>query len=160
MTDKQRFTPAQAVYMAIRMEQRAVHLYERAMLVFALGSLQPVMEDLLREERAHLKGFERLAKLEGEVSPEDALLLDGEAAGLVFAGGLSGAVREGAFDSPLSLLQYAADEEERAASRYTAFAQIATGDTRETFLLIAHQERRHLERLLGQIFLMTEGADA
>ena len=33
---------------------------------------------------------------------------------MLFTGGLTGAVREGAFDSPLSLLIYAADEEERA----------------------------------------------
>ena len=158
--DNRRLSPAQAVYVAMRMEQRAVKLYERALLVFAQGRMKTVLEDLLNEERAHLRGFERLSRLEGEVSGEDALLLDAEAAGLLFTGGLTGATREGAFDSPLSLLRYAADEEERAAERYTGFAEAASGDTRETFLLIARQERRHLERLLGQIFLLTEGKDA
>ena len=159
MTPPRKLSPAQAVYVAMRMEQRAVQLYERALLVFAQGRMKAVLEDLLREERAHLQGFERLARLEGEVSAQDALLLDGEAAQVLFSGGLTGATREGAFDSPLSLLRYAADEEERAAQRYTAFAQDASGDTRETFLLIARQERRHLERLLGQIYLLTEERD-
>ena len=83
--DNRRLSPAQAVYVAMRMEQRAVKLYERALLVFAQGRMKTVLEDLLNEERAHLRGFERLSRLEGEVSGEDALLLDAEAAGLLAA---------------------------------------------------------------------------
>lgn len=160
MADRLNLSPAQAVYVAARMEKRAVNLYERALLVFAQGRMKTVMEELLRDEQAHLLGFERLQAMEGGVSPEVALLLDGEAGRTLFAGGLTGAVREGAFDSPLSLLRYAADEEERAAQIYTDFADAAHGDTRETFLLIARQERRHLERLLGQIFLLEEEMNA
>ena len=160
MVDKLKLTSAQAVYVAARMEQRAVTLYERALMVFAQGDMKQVIEDLLQEERAHLDTFLRLQKLEGEIAPEDALILDGEAENVLFTGGLTGAVREGAFDSPLSLLIYAADEEERAMAFYRAHAQNAQGDTRETFLLIARQEQRHFERLQQQISQLQEDMDA
>lgn len=160
MADKLVMGPAQAVYMAASMERRAVRLYERAALVFSQGRLRQVMDDLLMEERSHLQGFERLQRLEGAVSPEDAQLLDQRAAGTLFEGGLTGAVREGAFDSAVSLLRFAADEEERAAATYERFAEGTHGQTRETFLLIARQERRHLERLLGQLYLLEETGDA
>jgi rubrerythrin len=160
MSDIQNLSSAQAVYVAARMEQRAVALYERALMVFAQGRMKDVLQDLLKEEQAHLRGFQRLQEHEGPVGSEDGLLLDALAGEALFTGGLTGAVREGAFDSPLSLLRYAADEEERAAARYRQFAEKATGETKETFLLIARQEQRHLERLLGQIFLMEESLDA
>lgn len=160
MSDTRTLSPAQAVYIASRMEQRAVKLYERALLVFAQGRMREVIEELLHDERAHLDGFLKLQEMEGQVSAEDAMLLDQEAGKLLFSGGLTGAVREGAFDSPLSLLKYAADEEQRAADNYTRYADIAKGDTKETFLIIARQEQRHLERLLGQIYLQEEALDA
>lgn len=157
MPDKLNLSSAQAVYLATRMEQRAVELYQRALMVFAPGEeMKQVLTELLKEEQAHLDSFQRLQLLEGEVPAEDRLLLDGEAQGVLFSGGLTGAVREGAFDSPLSLLRYAADEEERAVSRYHAYANTAHGNTRETFLLIARQEQRHLDRLNTQIARLQE----
>jgi len=161
MPDNLNLTSAQAVYVATRMEQRAVALYERALMVFAPGEeMKAVLSSLLREEQAHLDSFLRLQLLEGEVTEEDKLLLDGEAQSVLFSGGLAGAVREGAFDSPLSLLHYAADEEERAVARYHAYANNAHGNTRETFLLIARQEQRHLDRINTQIARLQEEADA
>ena len=156
MTQKHNLTPAQAVYIATQMEQRAVSLYERALLVFAQGKMKQVLQELLEDERSHLSGFERLQQMEGTVAPEDALALDSEAGGILFSDGITGAVREGAFDSPISLLHFAADEEERAAQRYHGFAEATFGETRETFLLISWQEQRHLERLKTQISLLEE----
>ena len=160
MPDRLNLTSAQAVYVATRMEQRAVELYERALLVFAPGEeMKQVLAELLHEERAHLDSFLRLQQLEGEVNEEDKLLLDGEAQTVLFAGGLTGAVREGAFDSPLSLLLYAADDDWRAVAIYHAYANNAHGSTRETFLLIARQEQRHLDRLNAQIARLQEDAN-
>ena len=157
MPDNLNLTSAQAVYVATRMEQRAVALYERALMVFAPGEeMKAVLSSLLREEQAHLDSFLRLQLLEGEVTEEDKLLLDGEAQSVLFSGGLAGAVREGAFDSPLSLLRYAADEEERAAERYGEFAASATGGAREAFLRIQRQEREHLKALLARPEALSE----
>ena len=156
MTHKRNLTPAEAVFVAAQMEQRAVSLYKRALLVFAQGKMKQVLQELLEDERSHLSGFERLQQMEGTVDPENALLLDSEAGRILFSGGLTGAVREGAFDSPFSLLRFAADEEESAAQRYLGFAETTQGETRETFLLIARQEQRHLERLKSQISQLEE----
>ena len=152
MSGKFEFSAGEALYIALRMEERAISLYERALLVFSLGELKQVMMDLLREEKEHRDSFRRLMDSdEGQPGPERTLLLDDEAGKALFTSGLTGAVREGAFDSGLSLLQYAADEEERAAKRYREFALLARGEARETFLMIAEQEALHLESLTAQI---------
>ena len=62
--------------------------------------------------------------------------------------------------SPAQAVYVAARMEKRAAQIYTDFAAASHGETKETFLLIARQERRHLERLLGQIFLLEEEMNA
>ena len=146
-----KFSAGEALYIAVRMEERAISLYERALLVFSLGELKQVITDLLGDEKQHRDSFKRLMGQEGQPGPERTLLLDDEAGKTLFSGGLTGAVREGAFDSGLSLLQYAADEEESAAKRYRDFALMAQGEARETFLMIAEQEALHLERLASQI---------
>lgn len=160
MSDRSNLTPAGALYIASRMEQRAIRLYERAQMVFSQGPMKKALEDILQDERVHLSAFQELLEKEEPVSAEDALLLDAEADSVLFQGGLTGAVREGAFDSLQSLLTFAADEEEAAARRYTDFAAKAQGRTKETFLDIASQERRHLERLKEQISLLKEERDA
>ncbi len=159
MSDKLNLTPAMALYVAVRMEQRAISLYERAQLVFSQGRMKKALEEILHDERAHLSTFLELLAKEGEIPSEDALLLDTAAGSVLFPGGLTGAVREGAFDSAKSLMRYAADEEQNAAKRYLLFADRAEGRARDTFLDIASQEQRHLERLLGQIFLLEEELD-
>lgn len=159
MSDKLNLTPAQALYVAVRMEQRAIKLYERAQMVFSQGRMKQALEEILHDERVHLETFQGLLDKAGDINTEDALLLDTEAGTVLFAGGLTGAVREGAFDSAKSLMQYAADEEEQAAKRYNFYAERTEGAAKETFLDIARQEQRHLERLLGQIFLLEEELD-
>lgn len=160
MPDRSNLTPAGALYIASGMEQRAIRLYERALLVFSQSSLKKALEDILQDERVHLSAFQELLEKEEPVSAEEALILDAEAGAVLFQGGLTGAVREGAFDSLRSLLTFAADEEEAAARRYTDYAARAQGRTKDTFLDIAAQERRHLERLKEQIPLLEEERDA
>ncbi len=159
MGKKLNLSAAEALYLAERMEARAIQLYERARIVFSLGALGILLSDLAREERGHQAEFLLLLQKEAPVSPERAMLLDAHAGDMLFEGGLTGAVREGAFDSPLSLLNWAADEEERAAARYTEFAQAAGEEAREAFLHIASQERIHLKRLKDQIGLLIGSAD-
>lgn len=154
-----RLTPGEALYLAIQMEQNAISLYERGLMVFAQGAMKPVLRELLEEERAHKAGFERLLATQPAVSPERRQALDEEAGGLLFEGGLSGAVREGAFDSVFSLLRFAAHEEERAAARYHQLAKQNEGAVREAFLLIAQQEEIHLACLLEKARQEAEAAD-
>ena len=159
MGDQLDLSAAEALYLAVRMEARAVLLYERAGIVFGIGGLKAVLSELAREERAHQEDFLRLLQEEAPVAPERAMLLDAHSGDLLFEGGLTGAVREGAFDSAASLLRWAADEEERAMSRYSEFALLAKGEAREAFLHIAAQEEIHLKRLNEQLLLLSGGAD-
>ena len=160
MEDMLNLSAAEALYLAWRMEARSVSLYERAGLVFGKLGLKPLLDDLAAEEQRHLKDFMRLLQEEEPVAPERALLLDAAAGDLLYRGGLTGAVREGAFDHPMSLLTWAADEEEQAARRYAGFARTARGEAREAFLFIAAQEETHLERLRAQIALLGRERDA
>ena len=150
---------AEALFLAVQMEQRAISMYERALLVFRTGGLPGVMEALLSDERAHRETFERMLQMEAPVSPERQQLLGAAAGDLLFEGGLVGAVREGAFDSAGSLIAYAADEEERAAERYLSFSSLAAGHAKDTFLDIAAQERMHRERLLMRLDALRERED-
>jgi rubrerythrin len=151
MSGNLKFSAEEALYIALRMEERAISMYERALLVFSLGELKQVITGLLGEEKEHWDSFRQLMGREAQPGPERMLLLDDEAGKTLFSGGLTGAVREGAFDSGLSLLQYAADEEEHATKRYRDFALLAQGEARKAFLTIAEQEEQHLERLQAQI---------
>lgn len=160
MGEKLNLSPAEALYLAYRMEARAVSLYDRAKMVFGGFGLEGLLDDLMREEQAHLRDFMRLLKEEEPVAPERAMLLDAAAGDLLYQGGLTGAVREGAFDSPGSLLRWAADEEELAVKRYRDFAGQAGGAARETFLFIAGQEETHLQRLNAQAGLLRAEKDA
>ena len=151
MDMQNRFSQDESLLIATRMESRAIALYEQASLVFALGELKPVLHELLEAEKEHLQIFNRLLKQENPVPPARLRALDEEAGASLFGEGLEGAVHEGAFDSAVSLLMYAADEEERSAGRYRAFAENAQGEARKAFLFIAHQEDAHLRRLQGEV---------
>lgn len=144
-------SPGEALYLASRMEQKAISLYKRALLVFAQGEMRPVIDQLIAEEEAHKAGFDRLLASQPEVDALRKQDLECQAGSLLFEGGLTGAVREGAFDSALSLLRFAADEEERAAARYHQLAKENQGEVREAFLLIAQQEEIHLAMLLHRV---------
>ncbi len=159
MGEKLNLSAAEALYLAVRMEARAVLLYERARIVFGIIGLESVLSELAREERGHQADFLRLLNQEEPVAPERAMLLDAHAGDMLFEEGLTGAVREGAFDSAASLLRWAADEEERAMKRYSEFALLAKGEAREAFLHIAGQEEVHFKRLHEQLRLLCGGAD-
>lgn len=156
MNDKMKLTPQEALYIACQMEKRAISLYERASLVFSALGFKEILRDLLLDEQAHLTGFTALMQGGEEIGGERALLLDQLAGGVLFEGGLSGAVREGAFDSAASLLRYAADEEEAAAERYQAFAKISSGQTAATFKRVALSELSHLRKLLDRLDQLTQ----
>lgn len=159
MSSQLNLSVAEALFLAVQMEQRAISMYERALLVFRIGNLPDILEMLLFDERAHREMFERMLQHEVPVNPERQQLLSAATGDLLFEGGLVGAVREGAFDSAVSLLSYAADEEERAAARYRQFAEIAAGQVKDTFLDIALQEQTHRERLLERLRAQRERAD-
>lgn len=136
----------EALYIAVEMERRAISFYERADMVFSDSKLSPTIRQLWQDEQAHLARFEAL--LDGQQPPdEQGLLLSAEADGLLFAGGLLAAARQGAFNSRGDLIAYAAAQEEGAVTGYLAFADQCQGEAREAFLSIAREETQHLSTL-------------
>lgn len=147
---KMRIQNAQeALYIACEMEKNAIQLYERAgMLLREKGrqdeSLYEHVQCMLCDERKHLKQFSTLfTGLEGDT--ERNLSLMAQSSGLLFEGGLMAAAREGALKSVVSMLEYAANAEEKAARTYRGFAEAsADSEARDTLLCIADEEDKHL----------------
>ena len=137
-----------ALYIASEMEKRAVKLYERTVMLWPDNAMAQAIENMLADEKQHLKHFTALL---GESLPPqaDALLLSAYAGGILFEGGLHAAARSGAFDSPKALLRYAAEQEALAVDCYTRFAQQCgtSEDAKSAFLKIAQEESLHLAAL-------------
>ncbi len=146
----------EALFLACEMERGAVRLYERTLCL---------LQDLHREDTAlyqgvtqmhadesrHLKQFQSLYA--GLSEPDERLLvLAAVADGLLFEGGLMGAVRGGLIKDEGSMLRLAAEAEEKALSTYQAFAaQCKDPETQTVLLSIAAEEARHLEELQAQL---------
>lgn len=139
---------AEALYIAAEMEKRAIRLYERAAMVFGSGAIAAAIQDMLADERQHLLRFQSMLTGAPPIGTE-ALMLSAYAAGVLFEGGLHGAAREGAFDSPAALLRYASEQERLAVDCYTRFAQQCNElpEAQSAFLAVAREESRHLAAL-------------
>ena len=139
---------AEALYIATEMEKRAIKLYERAAMVFSDEAIAPVIAGMLQDERQHLLRFQSM-RTEVQPGGADGLILSAYAAGVLFEGGLHGAVRAGAFDSPAALIRYAARQERIAIDCYMDFSHHCDGvpDAQAAFCAIAREEGLHLAAL-------------
>ena len=142
----------EALFVAIEMERGAIQLYERALMLADTDddSLKPLRQQLtvmLSDEKQHLLQFQSLYN--GlDAGTEERLALSAVASSVLFKGGLMGAVRQGMLKDRESLLNFAAQAEEKAAETYRAFA-IACGDKQAADMLdgIAAEEDKHLQTL-------------
>lgn len=139
-------TAEEALYIACEMEKRAIRMYERMLLLFRTPENQKMLNDLLSDERSHLKRFREM--MEGAPPmAEEALLLSAEAAGILFRGGLTEALRKGAVGTSESLLKYAMEQEEIAVKTYLGFADACAGKAAQMLRDIAGEEGEHLRAL-------------
>lgn len=139
-------TPEEALFIACEMEKRAVRMYERMLMLFANPDNKSTLDQLLKDEQGHLKHFQQMLG-ENTLSGEEALLLSAHGSGILFAGGLTEALRHGGVDTPEKMLAYAASQEEIAIHTYQGFAKRTQGEAAETFLAIAREEQQHLRHL-------------
>ena len=144
----------EALFLACEMERGAARLYERALML----PRDPERENetlragLLRmrgDEERHLTQFQNL--YQGLEEPEERrLTLSAVADGLLFEGGLMGAVRGGLLKDVPSMLRLASDAEKKAAETYRAFAaNCRDAEARAMLLGIAGEESSHLAELLS-----------
>jgi rubrerythrin len=137
---------AEALYIAAEMEKRAIRLYERAAFLWPEAPCYSTVAQLLSDEQGHLEKFS-LMNAGSPCCDEASLLLSAYAAGIMFPGGLTEAARHGVFASPDALIAYAAAQEKIAVGCYHEFAAACESTASETFLVIAAEENRHLEKL-------------
>lgn len=138
----------EAFFVAAEMERRAIRFYERAEMLFSEGEVSGRIKSILQDERKHLARFIAF----GAQTPFDAengALLSAESASLIFAGGMTEAVRNGAFASEKALLTYAIRQEQNAINAYERFAASfdALDEQKQAFIQIANEEKRHLQDL-------------
>ena len=151
----------EALFLACEMERSAIQLYTRAlMLMKQLGRahepLYARIQEMLQDEQGHLHRFESLYQgLDGTV--EQQLMLAAAGEGVLFEGGLMGAVRRGLLKDVDSMLRLAMDAERTSIAKYRAFAQSAQSEqAREALLLIADEESGHLLELQAAVGLSKE----
>lgn len=142
----------EAMFIAVEMEKTAVETYERALWLMSGADrrsepLYAMLQATLSDEKRHLQRFSSLAKpLEHE--QENTLLLQAQAADVLFPGGLMGAARKGMLDSVEAMMTFAIESERQAAAKYREFADACEDEQAKNALLaIASEEDEHLRAL-------------
>lgn len=149
----------EALYVACEMEASAVQLYARALhllkeqgrendrIYYQVSFMHSDEQEHLRQFRALYQGL--------EATEEQRLTLAAVAEGILFEGGLMGAVRQGLLTDVPSMLSYALQAEIASAKKYREFASTATDENaRSTLLLIAAEEDKHQRDLEIQAEIM------
>ena len=139
---------AEALFVAIEMEKRAVRMYERMLMLVDDPHSTAVIAQLLKDEVTHLERFQDLMGGEA-VAGLDAMLLSARANDILFSGGLTQAAREGAFQSPQSIVKYALDQEDIAVKTYAGFAERSRDAARRAFQEISDEEKTHFDALMA-----------
>ncbi len=136
-----------AFFMAVRMEKRAIRMYERMRELIEDPETLAAINKLLKDERDHLVTFNNLLNKSKAVSSLKNLL-DAQADGILFAGGLTEAVRGGATQSRGALIDYAIEQEKAAIEAYEGFSEKCLDkESAGAFTNVAEEEKRHLKTL-------------
>ncbi len=142
----------EAMFVACEMESTAVQLYTRALALMDQQERQndPLyksIQDMLEDEKGHLRRFRSLYQGLGEVD-EQQLTLSAVGEGVLFEGGLMGAARRGLLKDVESMLKLAINAERTSIRKYREFAAHAqTEEARNALLMIAEEESGHLLEL-------------
>ena len=151
----------EALFVASEMERGAVQLYQRAIAVMKELNredepLYGMLFSILEDEKGHLAQFEAMfAGLDMET--ERNLLLAAVGSGVLFEGGLMGAVRAGLLESVEDMLKFAADCEQKAAAVYQEMAEKSQDElAKRALLCIAADEKGHLADILARLDAVNE----
>ena len=128
----------QALTVAMEMERRAIRTYERALLLAKDEEVRKGIEDILGDERRHLKRFTEMWDKTVN-SAEQQVLLQAMAADVLFRGGVTEMAREDALTTLTGLYRY--------VETYTKFEEKCEGEARAAFLEIVREEAGHLAEL-------------
>jgi len=142
----------QALCVAVEMERRAIRVYERALMLAKDPQVIEGIEEILADEREHLKRFSEMKAEHPVPAEEERLLISSMAAEVLFTGGVMEMKREQALTTLVGLYRYAADSEAGAVETYGSFAS-KCDDARvhDVFMSIVREESEHLTVLLDRL---------
>ena len=142
----------QALCVSVEMEKRAIRVYERALMLAKDPAVVAGIEEILADERAHLKRFSEMREQHPVTADEEKMLISSMAAEVLFTGGVMEMKREQALQTLIGLYRYAADSEASAVETYGGFAsKCADAKVHDTFMAIVHEESEHLTVLLERL---------
>lgn len=107
--------------------------------------MRAAIEDILGQERSHLKRFTAMQEADLSLTAAQRTTLQEQARSMLFPGGLMAMMGQIDGKDPASLWEYAARSEDTAVERYVAYAAHCKGAAQEAFLSIAKEEREHLK---------------
>ena len=142
----------QALCVAVEMERRAIRVYERALMLASDSAVIAGIQEILEDEREHLRRFSEMRAEHPVPVEEEKLLISSMAAEVLFTGGVMEMKREQALTTLKGLYRYAADSEAGAVETYGSFAaKCADGRVHDVFMSIVHEESQHLTVLLDKL---------
>ena len=142
----------QALCVAVEMERRAIRVYERALMLAKDPQVIEGIEEILADEREHLKRFSEMKAEHPVPAEEERLLISSMAAEVLFTGGVMEMKREQALTTLVGLYRYAADSEAGAVETYGSFAaKCDDARVHDVFMSIVREESEHLTVLLDRL---------
>ena len=142
----------QALCVAVEMERRAIRVYERALMLATEPVVVAGIQEILADEREHLRRFSEMKEKYPVPVEEEKLLISSMAAEVLFTGGVMEMKREQALTTLMGLYRYAAESEAGAVETYGNFASKCTdAKVHDTFMAIVREESEHLTVLLEKL---------
>lgn len=147
----------QALCIAVEMERRAIRIYERALMITEDPLVRESIEDILKDEREHLRQFSAMKEACPADAQEERMLMQAMAAEMLFPGGVMEMERSKALSTMRGLYNFAAESEQEAMEKYAAFANQCESDkVRDAFMAIAREEAGHLAELKAKLDSIAE----
>lgn len=138
----------QALCVAVEMERRAIRVYERALMLTDDDQVKAGIQDILKDEKEHLRRFSAMKESCHTTESEEWMLTQAMAAEMLFPGGVMELKRAKGLDTLKGLYTFAADSEQDAVKNYSAFAaKCADPAIAAAFTSIAAEEAFHLADL-------------
>ena len=142
----------QALCVAVEMERRAIRVYERALMLATDPAVVAGIEEILADEKEHLRRFSEMKAEYPVTADEEKMLISSMAAEVLFTGGVMEMKREQALATLNGLYRYAAESEAGAVETYGGFAsKCSDARVHDTFMAIVNEESEHLTVLLNRI---------
>lgn len=138
----------EALCVAVEMERRAIHIYERALMLVSDEAVRKGIEEILTQEREHLIRFSVMRERYPSDAQEERALLQAMGAEALFPGGVMEMERAQGLTTLEGLYAFAADSEQHAMETYLSFAEKCRDEkVAGAFCAIAAEESAHLIQL-------------